>query len=436
MSDTDKFGTTALEAAIQSQHAPSLTRFFKMMPGIYDAGALCASIATEQNTITEQLITNRGNKPIDHELEATAIALAADSGNLGLLRSLLKHPPSCKFGPMPLTPERGSIKRLEYNRTDSSSYLVGGPLALVARKNLDEVIEVCSELLKKGFQPDRLTWAMATYSNNLAFARFLLSHNQVYKGYHEHDPNQSEIPTPLDWAIGHNNKEFVTLLLRAGAEVNEEMTLTRGFVSPLQLAVTVGDLEMVRCLVDAGANVNGLPAFKNGGTALQSAALHGHLVIAKYLLDLGAQVNAMPSRYDGRSALEAAAEYGRLDMLELLLASGAQKTGNCHRLYVRAVTRATVRGHHTAANLLKQSLGWSEQDEKMALTKSILSDDDALGTSEVDSEDEGFDDHERDILRSELRRLVSEIIEDSGSSIDKSWEDVVREAFPKFSSLP
>ncbi|KAI0906918.1 ankyrin repeat-containing domain protein [Ustulina deusta] len=332
--DTDRYGTTALEATIHSRHTAGLTRLFNTVAGIYNAGSLCAAIETRQNSIIQQLLTNRRSKPVDHDLEVTAVGIAAESGDLGLLRSLLEHPPSRQFGPLPLlwhNFQRVTSKREEYGPI--MRRLWGSPLALLARQKDDWAVEACSKLLKSGFRPDELTWSVASGSNNLTFIQFLLDHDQRYEKDYGHDGSRLKIPGPLITAIKNRNKELVTLLLRAGVDVNEH---------------------------DSGA------------TALQWAAIKGHLGIAKYLLDLGAQVNALPAESHGRTALEGAAECGGLDMLELLLASGAHKTGRLHRYFVRAVKRAMAEGHHTAANLLKQSLGWSEEDEGLFGTKDIF----------------------------------------------------------------
>lgn len=57
---------------------------------------------------------------------------------------------------------------------------------------------------------------------------------------------------------------------------------------PLFLASHEGDLDWVRALLAAGANVE---APFNDTTALTVAALHGHLDIAVALLDAGAMVD-------------------------------------------------------------------------------------------------------------------------------------------------
>lgn len=71
-------------------------------------------------------------------------------------------------------------------------------------------------------------------------------------------------------------------------------------------------------LLQRGADVNGRPATRGGGTALQFACIAGDCNIAAMLLKHGADLGARPSQIHGRWPLEAAAEHGRLEMIQLL----------------------------------------------------------------------------------------------------------------------
>ncbi|KAI0437801.1 ankyrin repeat-containing domain protein [Xylaria telfairii] len=378
--DMDPSGTTALEAAIQWRGALVLSAFFDTVPDIYDPGSLCAAIETRRHWAIEQLVTNRCSHSVTHDLEVTAIGMALESGNLDILWELLCHPPSDKFGPMPLDYEDHSYRdphkfeRKEYSYGDHKCYLWGSPFALVADKPIDGIMEACSELLRNGFRADKLTWAVLACSNNISFAQFLLDHDQQYVNYgNEHINDRLNHWNPLYAAIGHGNKKLLTLLLRAGVDVNDHDRSAHLSRSPLQYAVELGDLEIVSCLIEKKANINSPPAPRGGATALQLAAIKGHLGIARYLIDLGAQVDAPPAKENGRTALEGAAEWGRLDMLALLLDKGAQKMVGARRQLVTAVKLATQEGHYTAVELLKESLGWSEEDARLFKAEDIES---------------------------------------------------------------
>ncbi|KAK5628354.1 hypothetical protein RRF57_004069 [Xylaria bambusicola] len=371
LSDTDTSGTTALEEAIWSQYNPLITRIFETTPGIYDAGSLCAAMETQQKSIEQRLLANRCAESVGSDLEVTAIGIAAESGDFNLLRTLLEYLPPHRCGPLPICVfnmrHRYLLRfhRFGYYGKGSIHSLYGSPLALLAFSEENSAIEACFELLKAGFQPDRLTWVVASSSNNAPFIQFLLDHGQRYNEIGDDDSIDYRLESPLSYAVENHNKNLVEMLLRAGADVNEHI-MEPCSRSPLQRAVELGDLDLVRYLTEAGANINSPSAYQFGATALQFAAIKGHIVIAKYLLDHGAEVNASPAEKGGRTALEGAAEMGRLDMLGLLLAKGAKKTGDdCHRHFIRAVKRAMKEGHYIAANLLKHSLGWSEEDEGM-----------------------------------------------------------------------
>lgn len=114
----------------------------------------------------------------------------------------------------------------------------------------------------------------------------------------------------------------------------------------------MGCLEIVDCLLKAGAEVNAPPARQRGGTALQLAAAHGHIGLVRHLIDLGADVNAPPTEREGRTALEGAAECGRLDIVKLFLCHGALTTGVGRHHYLRATLLATREGHDAVAELL------------------------------------------------------------------------------------
>ncbi|KAH6954087.1 ankyrin repeat protein, partial [Ilyonectria destructans] len=136
---------------------------------------------------------------------------------------------------------------------------------------------------------------------------------------------------------------------------------------PLQSAVGLGNLDInIDCLLQAGPNVNAPPSFFKGTTALQIAALRGQLGLAKQLLDLGARVNARGARESGRTALEGAAEYGRLDMLQVLLHYGALTTGAGRHQFVRAVSFAERDGHCPAADFLRSSREWTDEDADLS----------------------------------------------------------------------
>jgi len=110
---------------------------------------------------------------------------------------------------------------------------------------------------------------------------------------------------------------LVSQMLKDGAKVNEK------FMNPqfnlkctaLHYAVRSGHLEIVRLLLENGANVNALE--HEDWTPLYYAANNGHYRIAKLLLEHGAD-KSIKDNYKGRTALDVAKYRQFHDMVELL----------------------------------------------------------------------------------------------------------------------
>ena len=91
------------------------------------------------------------------------------------------------------------------------------------------------------------------------------------------------------------------------------------YESPLSIAVKKGDEEMVKVLLDSGADVN--QEYYAGDTCLAIAAKWGHTGIAKLLIEKGAEVNPKSSSIE--TPLIEAAKSKSSDMVKLLLDHGA-----------------------------------------------------------------------------------------------------------------
>jgi ankyrin repeat protein len=123
-------------------------------------------------------------------------------------------------------------------------------------------------------------------------------------------------------AVANRRASSVRLLLAAGMDPNTEYRArdldSENSVSyrPLQHASGLGDLETVRALVDAGANIDW-----DEGIALRLAASRGHDLVVAELLRRGARVDT--SLGAEGSALLGAAKNGDERSVRLLLAAGA-----------------------------------------------------------------------------------------------------------------
>ena len=171
-------------------------------------------------------------------------------------------------------------------------------------------------------------------------------------GAYKHKNSVWPQETALLAAIGTKNEEMVRLILDNGANVNQAARL--GIKrTPLQKACETGSFKIVKLLLDRGASVNALPSVRGGGTALQLASGTGSMRIVQLLLSRGADVHGPTSDVQGRSALEAAAENGRLDLLKILW-DATNGTGFPAEEIERAVSFAKKKGHGGCAEYIRE----------------------------------------------------------------------------------
>ncbi len=123
--------------------------------------------------------------------------------------------------------------------------------------------------------------------------------------------------TPLFWAADSPDSDIVKLLLEHGANPNATSSYFGSFYA-LHAAAQEGRLENIRLLLAAGANVNQFNDEPTCVTALHVAAENA----VSFLLEAGADVNAAAS--EGVTPLHAAAYRGELDIARMLLEAGAQ----------------------------------------------------------------------------------------------------------------
>lgn len=85
--------------------------------------------------------------------------------------------------------------------------------------------------------------------------------------------------TALHWAVASDNHEIVTILIKAGANVNIP---DRDSITPLILASNLGNMTIVRLLINNGSNMNDKD--RMGTTALHYACMRFHFDIAQELI--------------------------------------------------------------------------------------------------------------------------------------------------------
>lgn len=140
--------------------------------------------------------------------------------------------------------------------------------------------------------------------------------------------------------------EIANMLINKGARINTG----KAYARPLYLASRSGHPEIIKLLLDNGADANAQnDASDIDCSALCAASRNGHLEAAKMLLDNGADINIHGGHYG--NALCAASAKGRLEVVKMLLDHGADinmRVGD----YGNALVAASAWGHLEVAKIL------------------------------------------------------------------------------------
>merc|ERR1712034_261816 len=119
--------------------------------------------------------------------------------------------------------------------------------------------------------------------------------------------------TPLSLATLKDNFEIVKILLDNGADVNKTTSDGR---TPLHFAAEFGSFEIAEHLIRNKADID-CRTFKHKETPLTIAAIANNFEIIKILLENGADVNK--TTLSGQKALHFAAESGSLEIVQHLI---------------------------------------------------------------------------------------------------------------------
>lgn len=88
--------------------------------------------------------------------------------------------------------------------------------------------------------------------------------------------------------------------------------------TPLSLAASGGFVNIIKLLLDNGAEINSRTGSKLGISPLMLAAMNGHVAAVKLLLDMGSDINAQIET-NRNTALTLACFQGRHEVVSLLL---------------------------------------------------------------------------------------------------------------------
>jgi serine/threonine-protein phosphatase 6 regulatory ankyrin repeat subunit B len=188
------------------------------------------------------------------------IHIAAEEGHTEIVKRLLQH--------------RSKVYQLKV--VDSTGQTA---IHIAARMDFPEIVRI---LLDEGgtldtTDSDRLTALhLAVQKSHISTVRLLLEKGASLEG------KSSEGSTVLHFASEYGSTEIVKLLLNKGAAIHLE-ALDSSERTPLFLAIYSRNLETVKCLLDAGGNINASPKWP----AMYTAAYYGRTSIVEELLSRG-----------------------------------------------------------------------------------------------------------------------------------------------------
>ena len=169
----------------------------------------------------------------------------------------------------------------------------------------------------------------------------------IDRGYdvNEQHWNIAEGLTPLIQAINLGRVEVVRILLEVGADVHLSQYAED---TPLGLATSLNNLDIVKLLLKAGANPNNGGV---GGDPLERAVEMGSVDLVKTLIEAGANIYRQSE--GSRTLLMIAAADGHIEIVKILIKAGAvinfaDEDGET------ALDKARFNGHQEVLNYLLQ----------------------------------------------------------------------------------
>jgi hypothetical protein len=154
-----------------------------------------------------------------------------------------------------------------------------------------------------------------------------------------------EHETPIHAAVFAEHSKILSLLIEHGADM--EGLISWIDFTPLNRAAWYGKLEVGKCLVDHGANIDAQD--RDRDNPLMNASRLGEVGFARMLLERGAVIDTQNNH--GATALHLATKYGKPDVVRLLLEHGADVNVRNNKGETPSEL-ASSRGHQEIVELL------------------------------------------------------------------------------------
>jgi ankyrin repeat protein len=269
---------------------------------------------------------------------ATALVAALTSGNDQVVELLLKHGADVN--------DERAVCALETATGLGATEMVQlilcwnprlGNSIIRAVERQDRML--VSTLLKAGAdinavdQNGRSALSVATDKNDISLVRYLLKEganpnpNPNPKSSGSSAQGEAYVDVPLVAAARLGNLDMIDILLLAGADCNQQgkshIRSQLANLNALQTAALKGNNNIVRHLLEAGAELNWPAEREYGLTAMQAAVQSGNLELIHFMIQQGADLNSSAAEVYGFTALQAAVKRRDEGLVQVLLDYGA-----------------------------------------------------------------------------------------------------------------
>ena len=355
--------------------------------------------ASVENVMAKSNTSNAGNRagcnPCEKDsnescIHDTALQLVAKLGHVSILQVLLEAGAAINT-----PPQRCGGTALQYaalkGHLDIVEVLLGAGAAVGAKYGKMTALQAASKggyygiaelLLRQGAQVDEMSpifkretpLRLAAKGGHLHTVRLLLDWHADINGQFRNGG-----ATPLEAAACEGDLDVVQLLLNTGTIVDARPGSPHSFVESTALqAAASGDknVDLVRALLAAGADPNALPG-ADGFTALGNAVVIGNLEMTRTLLTAGAHADiAFTSRSPKLTALQATSKKGHV--VSALFGFPSDEGSNVsysEDIVMTAIQMAARLGHYELVSFLLEAganvNGQPPQHRKTALNCSL-----------------------------------------------------------------
>ncbi len=159
---------------------------------------------------------------------------------------------------------------------------------------------------------------IAAKNANIEIAKILISNGVDIN----HMPGSIAQP-PLFSAVRSGDVNIVNYFIKNGADIN--ITFSDHY-SPLQMAIEINNLEIVKALVEAGVDIEDLDY-------LTSVIRQGYKEILEYFISIGVNIKTK----NDRTLIDIAKACGRYELIDVLEKAGVKETPGLEELFLKKI---------------------------------------------------------------------------------------------------